>query len=124
MSDMEQALRLMNYRERCHSLHVSVFNYLKQPTAEEAAIIKMRYAKLKEDIKSDAHYVNLIKNRDGSNFYRNTFSKNIFAASAFGFTVKINSSVNLAMARSVEEAYYRLGKEEFAEWEKLIKKED
>jgi len=124
MSDYELAQRVVNYVERLRSLMDDVSNVLGDPRRiglYELNRIKEEYKRLKEEIKSDAHYVRLSRNRTGEfDLYESIFVPSISEADAFGFTSPTNSRINQRFFSSIEEAHYKLTKYYgFDEWKRI-----
>ncbi|MCI8616140.1 MAG: hypothetical protein HFJ01_13805 [Lachnospiraceae bacterium] len=83
--------------------------------------IKRTYANLKDELREDAHYKKLDRNRNGSLLYTGVFLPSIREAAAFGFNASINSAINQKMYSAVEEAHYKLTKYySLDKWETLI----
>ena len=124
MSDYELAQRVVNYVERLRTLMDDVSNVLDGPRrieAYELDRIKEEYKRLKEEIKSDAHYVRLSRNRTGEfDLYESIFVPSIREADAFGFTSPTNSRINQRFFSSIEEAHYKLTKYHgLDEWKRI-----
>ena len=123
MSDSELANIMVNYILRIENLERIINNYLVYPlnrTINEDNI-KSEYKQLKNELREDAAYLDLLKNRDGSYLYMNYFSPSIREASAWGFAVSVNHRVNQEMFNAIEEAHYKLTKRKSLEqWEELL----
>jgi len=124
MSDYELAQRVVNYVERLRTLMDDVSNVIDGPRrieAYELDRIKEEYKRLKEEIKSDAHYVRLSRNRTGEfDLYESIFVPSIREADAFGFTSPTNSRINQRFFSSIEEAHYKLTKYHgLDEWKRI-----
>ena len=124
MTDKELARRMVKYIEQLENLmcDVSEIRNNKSPI-EPYRVENIRdiYRKLKEDIKADAHYVGLERNKKrGHNLYNSFFDPSIREASAFGFTSPTNSAINHKFFSSIEEAHYKLTKYHgLDEWKKI-----
>ena len=112
MTDSELARVMVNYINRVSHLMEMISRQLdgSDGGAIPADKIRQEYKVLKDEIRRDADYLDLTRNREGSDLYMYAFSKSIREASAFGFTVASNSKVNHAMFSAVEEAHYKLRK--------------
>jgi len=124
MSDYELAQRVVNYVERLEILMDDVSNVIDGPRrieAYELDRVKEEYKRLKEEIKSDAHYVRLSRNRTGEfDLYESIFVPSIREADAFGFTSPTNSRINQRFFSSIEEAHYKLTKYHgLDEWKRI-----
>jgi len=124
MSDYELAQRVVNYVERLRTLMDDVSNVLGGPRrtgSYELDRIKDDYKRLKEEIKSDAHYVRLSRNRTGDfDLYTSIFVPSISEADASGFTSPTNSRIDQRFFSSIEEAHYKLTKYHgLDEWKKM-----
>jgi hypothetical protein len=106
------ALRMIDYIVRIEKLMDKVYDILSSRKLVEEDAIRNSYKKLKEEIKADAHYVSLAKNKDYENhFYSEHFSPSVLEAAAFGFMAYANSSINQKFFNAIEEAHYKLTKE-------------
>lgn len=112
MSDSELAVVMVNYINRVSHLMNMISVYINSAGrgAIQAEQIRKEYKALKEEIRMDAQYLDLVRNREGSDLYKYAFSRSIREASAYGFTVATNAKVDHAMYSAVEEAHYRLTK--------------
>lgn len=121
MTDSELANIMVNYIGRIESLLDIIGKYLEGNDNIPAGKIKRIYADLKEELREDAHYLRLERNREGSSLYMGAFVPSIREAAAFGFNVSINSAINQRMYSAVEEAHYKLTKYySLEEWGNLI----
>ena len=112
MSDNELAQRMLNYIDQARTLMQCISDFLERKTPRPSRDkIVVAYKQLKEAIKTDAHYVDLVRNRASkSRVYTNIFICSIAEASAFGFTSPTNSQINHSLFSSVEVAHYKLTK--------------
>lgn len=114
MTDQELAARIADYVERLEKLMDQVSDVLHTKSLVgpyQIEAIRDEYKRLKEELKEDAHYVDLVRNKKrGNNLYNAIFTPSIQEASAWGFTSSTNSKINQAFYSSVEEAHYKLTK--------------
>lgn len=112
MSDSELAVVMVNYINRVAHLKRLISNYIddSERSSMSAAQIKEEYAQLKKEIRDDADYLYLKRNRDDRPIYMGAFLPSIREAAAFGFTVPINHRVDQQMFSTVADAYYKLTK--------------
>lgn len=112
MTDAELASVMVNYINRVKHLKDIIGRYLDG--SDQGCIhpnqIRAEYEKLKSELREDAHYLYLVRNRNGSVLYRCAFAPSIREATAFGFTVPVNATINQKMYSAVEEAHYKLRK--------------
>lgn len=123
MSDSELASVMVNYINRIKHLKEMIDRYLDRPDRGyvQADQIKAEYKKLKNELREDADYLYLSRNRNGSLLYTGVFAPSIREAAAFGFTVPVNAAVNQQMYSAVEEAHYKLRKyKSLEEWGELM----
>lgn len=123
MSDSELAKVMVNYINRTAHLKKLIANHMDGSDGGSVSVdkIKEEYAQLKKEIRDDADYLYLVKNRDNRPIYMGAFSPSIREAAAFGFMVKINHRVDQEMFNSVAEAHYKLTKYySLEEWGNLI----
>ena len=121
MTDSELANVMVSYICRIENLLDIIGRYLDGNNSISAERIKKTYAELKNELREDAHYIQLERNYNGSYVYMRIFSPSIREAAAFGLSVSINSSVNQMMYSAVEEAHYKLTKYySLDKWESLI----
>lgn len=121
MTDSELAKIMVNYIGQIEHLLDIMGRYLEGNDNIPAEKIKRTYANLKEELRKDAHYLGLERNRDGSSLYRGVFMPSIREAAAFGFDVPINNTINQRMYSAVEEAHYKMTKYySLEEWGNLI----
>lgn len=112
LSDSELASIMVNQINRVEHLMQMIEGYLESKThgSVPASNIKAEYKDLKDELRKDAKYLDLVRNHEGSKLYMHYFSPSIQEASAWGFTVSTNSTINQAMHSAVEEAHYKLTK--------------
>ncbi len=112
MSDSELAVVMVNYINRVAHLKRLISNYIDDSdrSSMSAAQIKEEYAQLKKEIRDDADYLYLKRNRDDRPIYMGAFLPSIREAAAFGFTVPINHRVDQQMFSTVADAHYKLTK--------------
>ncbi len=123
LSDAELASVMVNRINRVEYLMEMIEGYLESQNHESvlASNIKTEYKDLKDELRKNAKYLNLVRNYEGSKLYMHYFSPSIREASAWGFTVSTNSTINQAMHSAVEEAHYKLTKYySLEEWGALI----
>lgn len=119
MSDQELAARAIGYIERIEQLQDEVGAILDgKKKSYEPDLIRVKYKRLKEEIKADAHYLDLVRNqRFGNDLYNAIFSPSIMEASAWGFESPTNSRIDHAFFSSLYEAHYKMTKYySFKEW--------
>lgn len=112
MLDSEIATVMVNYINRTAHLKGLISRYIDgtdRGSIEEQRI-KEEYAQLKKEIRDDADYLSLVRNRDTRPIYMGAFSPSIREAAAFGFTVPINHKIDYQMFSAVSEAHYKLTK--------------
>lgn len=122
MSDKELAKRIIGYVDRIESLMNTVSDILERKIAHfDINRIRDDYKSIKEAVKNDAHYVSLSRNENRKNqLYHRFFRPSVAEASAFGFTVPTNSSIDFKLFASLEEARYKLTKYySYNEWKKI-----
>lgn len=123
LPDSELAKVMVNYITRIEHLQSIIARGLD---GSDCGIIpddriKDVYKQLKNELREDAKYLNLVRNQNGSELYKHYFSPSIFEASACGFMVPVNRTIDEKMFRAVAEARYRLTKlKTLKEWEKLM----
>ena len=114
MMDHELAFRIVGYVERLERLMDEISDMIHSKTLVEPyqiETVREEYKLLKEEIKVDAHYVGLVRNKKrGNNLYNAFFTPSLQEASAWGFTSPTNSKINQAFYSSVEEVHYKLTK--------------
>jgi hypothetical protein len=83
--------------------------------------IREEYKALKQAIKEDAHYMDLLRNqKEDNSILQNQFNWVIGETSAFGFTSATNSKIDYAFFDSLAEARYKLTKHTSLEkWKEL-----
>ncbi len=122
MNDKELAIRMIEYIERVQLLMDEIGDYLDRKTLRiDREKVRNEYRNLKEDIKKDAHYVDLVRNKNYKNkIYSNFFTPSIYEASAFGFMVPTNCSIDGKLFSALYEAEYKLTKYySYEEWKNL-----
>lgn len=125
MKDKELANRIVGYVDRIQNLIDTVCAILdRKITKFNINNIRADYKSIKEAIKDDAHYVNLARNDvPGNNLYNAFFVPSIAEASAFGFTVSTNCTIDFKLYASLEEARYKLTKYySYDEWKKIAER--
>lgn len=112
MTDSELAEVMVNYINRVEHLARMISEYIQGVNREyiQKERISNEYKMLKEELRKDADYLYLARNRNGSYLYMNAFSRSIREASAFGFTVPINHRIDQEMYGAVADARYKLTK--------------
>ena len=121
MTDSELASIMVSYITRVEHLKKLIGFYLDSAGQSKVQPIQIKevYRQLKCELRENANYLNLVRNNMGSKTYTLYFSPSIREASAFGFTVPVNSTVNHAMFSAVSEALYKLIKyHSLEEWGK------
>ena len=109
MSDCELAQRIQEYRNRLYILMSEISKFLSDGTGIRENILD-EYKYLKDAVKADANYVDLVTNHNGrANHYRD-ISRALGEAAAWGFTAPTNSAINRKLFSSIEEAHYKIGK--------------
>jgi len=124
MTDKELAQRMVKYIEQLENLMCDVSDIRNSRSPVEpyrVENIRDIYKKSKEDIKADAHYMDLERNKKrGNNLYNSFLNPSIREASAYGFTSPTNSAINHKFFCSIEEAHYKLTKYYgLDEWKKI-----
>lgn len=123
MSDSELAKIMVNYIGRVANLKRLISTYLDSPNRGYVSVnnIKEEYRVLKNELREDAHYLELQRNREGSELYLSAFAPSIREAAAFGFTVPINGAIDYKMFSAVADAHYKLTKYlTLEEWGELM----
>ena len=112
MRDSELASVMVNYITRVSHLQDLVGRYIDGTDggAVPANRIKDLYKQLKDELREDANYLDLVRNSNGSNLYMCAFRPSIREAAAFGFTVPVNRAINQQFFGAVADAYYKLTK--------------
>lgn len=112
MLDSELAQIMVNYISRVRNLMDIIARYIEHPNDRPIAAdrIKAEYSRLKNELRDDADYLNLMRNFNGSQLYMYIFSPSIKEAAAHGFTLPTNHKIDQQMHSAVEEAHYRLNK--------------
>ena len=112
MTDSELAEIMVNYISRVEHLASMISGYIQGTNREyiQKERILSEYKLLKEELRRDANYLDLVRNRNGSHLYMNAFSRSIREASAWGFTVPINHRIDQSMFSTVSDARYKLTK--------------
>lgn len=109
MTDYELAQRVSEYRNRLSQLMSEVSQFLNDGTGFREKILE-EYKSLKNDVKADAHYVDLVVNHKGRAKKYHDIAHSLSEAAAFGFAAPTNSPINQKFYSSIEEAHYKLGK--------------
>ncbi|WP_318617056.1 hypothetical protein [Sporosarcina sp. YIM B06819] len=124
LSDKELALHILQYIDRTQELMNDVSECLESKSNGTKQEIQERYKALKNEMKKDAHYLGLSRNRVRGNYlYSRFFQPSISEAAAFGFQSPVNSKIDFNYFSSVEEAHYKLTKYHSREkWNVLINK--
>ena len=123
MSDSELATVVVNYISRIEYLADLISKYIQGVNREyiHEERIREEYKSLKSELRKDADYLGLTRNRDGSQLYKNAFSCSIREAAAWGFTVPVNHRIDQRMFGSVSDAHYKLTKYYTLEqWSELL----
>ena len=103
--DKKLAEKMIYYIEEAYTI-MKMIN-----TKEDKEEIKIRYKRLKQNIKNEAHRCDLIANRkEFTQFEKQYYAPSIKEANAWGFTSPINAKINRDFYNSVEEAHYKLRK--------------
>lgn len=112
LPDYELAKRMVEYIDRVTRLQESIARYLESTGYNriQAEYIKEQYKQLKNELRKDADYLDLLRNRNGSELYKYVFTPSIREAAAWGFTVPVNSRIGQQMFSAVSEARYKLTK--------------
>lgn len=121
MTDQELAIRIINYVERIEILMDDISEILKGKNTNKISKIKDEYKKLKQEIKEDAHYLDLERNQSlKGNVYDAVFMPSVVEAAAWGFISPINSNIDFKLYHTLEEAEYKLTKYyTLEEWKKV-----
>lgn len=123
MSDAELASVMVSYINRVAHLKDLVGRYIDGTDGGcvPADRIRELYKQLKDELREDAKYLDLVRNYNGSNLYMGAFCPSIRAAAAFGFTVPINKAINQQFFGAVADAHYKLTKIcTLEEWENMM----
>ena len=84
-------------------------------------MIRRDYSTLKNELREDAHYLELDRNYHGSELYMGIFSPSICGAATWGFTVPVNGKIDQEMYDAVSTASYKLQKHmTLEEWGALM----
>lgn len=110
MKNCDLASMMVNYINRTEHLMDIIGLYLDGNRNITSEMIHLKYSDLKNELREDAHYLELEKNADGSDLYMRFFAPSIREAAAWGFTVPVNGRVNQDMYNAVSEANYKLQK--------------
>ena len=114
MTDQELATRIVNYIERIRLLEQDVSEYFDGNINVSTVVrIQTEYSAIKQAIRSDAQYLNLVRNEKGyrdDSLYTLYFKPSITEASASGFTSPTNSKINQKFFSSLYDAEYKLTK--------------
>lgn len=124
-SDIEIASRMVGYIERTETLMKMISEYLsiKNDRLSTSGLIHKEYKSLKEEIRSDAHFLSLkCNNIMNDTLLQTHFRWAIPEASAYGFDCSSNCAINQVMHSAVEDAHYRLTKyDSLDKWQSLSK---
>lgn len=123
MSDSELARVMVNYISRVEHLADLISKYIQGVNREyiHEERIREEYKLLKYELRKDADYLGLSRNRNGSQLYIGVFSCSIREAAAWGFTVPVNHRIDQRMFGSVSDAHYKLTKYYTLEqWSELL----
>lgn len=112
MTDAQLAMIMINYITRVDHLRKLIGYYLDGADngSIEADRIKASYKQLKYELREDAGYLELMRNKKGSDLYMYYFSPSIREASAWGFCRHVNGPINQQLYSTVSDAYYKLTK--------------
>ena len=112
MTDAQLARRIINYVERIDKLKMAISQYIENNHRSDALhdYIRSEYRQLKNELREDARYVDLQRNKVGSTLYMTNFMGSISEASAWGFLVPLNARINQQFYSSVADARYKLTK--------------
>ena len=113
LTDQQIAVRIVGYVERLEKMMSDVENYIQGKKDQyQNERIHDEYKRLKAEIRTDAHYLDLSRNDrdDASKVYEAFFSPSILEAAAFGLTEPTNSRINYKFHSAIEEAHYKLTK--------------
>ena len=122
MSDEELAKYMVEYINRTERLSQTVSDYIQGKTGKGSMeCIRAEYKALKQSIKDDAHYVNLIGNRTYTgSLYDAYFVPSISEAAAEGFSSAVNGRIDNRFVSSIYDAIYKLTKYySLEEWENI-----
>lgn len=112
MSDAELASVMVNYINRVAHLRDLVGRYIDGTDGGNMSADRIRdlYKQLKDELREDAKYLDLVRNYNGSTLYMGAFRPSIREAAAFGFTVPVNRAINQQFFSAVADAHYKLTK--------------
>ena len=117
MENSDLASVMVNYIGRTEYLMKIISMYLDGNRDITEDRIRREYSFLKNEIRKDAHYLELGKNAHGSDLYLGFFIPSIKEAAAWGFTIPVDGKVNQDMYNAVSEANYKLQKyKSLEEW--------
>ena len=123
MTDSKLAEIMISYINRVEHLAELISGYIKGENRGYIHQERIRelYKQLKYELREDANYLDLVRNRNGSQLYMYVFSPSILEASAWGFTVPVNHRIDQDMFGAVADARYKLTKyHTFNQWEELL----
>lgn len=123
LSDQEIAARMVDYINRTNNLFHQVSLVINGKSSDMTnKEILTEYKALKKTIQEDADWLKLSRNTKRDNSVLQTrFRWPIVEASAWGFTAKVNSRINIKLLSSIEEARYKLQKgTSIEEWHELM----
>ena len=120
MEDSELASVMVNYIGRVEHLMRMFEMYLESSSNFTSENLRRDYSTLKNELREDAHYLDLDRNSQGSELYMGYFRPSIREAAYDGFTVPVNGKVDKYMYYALSEASYKLQKykslEEWGKW--------
>lgn len=123
MTDSQLAEIMINYIQRIDHLRQIISAHIDGRDNGSISPVRIReeYSQLKQELREDAHYLSLSRNRDGSALYVGFFQPSICEAAAWGFTVPSNGAIDQRMYGAVADAHYKMTKyHSFEEWEQLL----
>ena len=130
MNDQELAVRIVDYVERVQKLMDNIEPFLQKMVSREESykidLIRDEYKRLKQEIKDDAHYLDLGRNErndPGARLYNAFFDPSIREASAEGFMAPTNSKIDYRFYDALATARYKLTKyHDLDEWKAIVDK--
>ena len=123
LSDQQIAKRMVEYIERTQKLLDDVTAVRSRSEENNLQINKdilEEYAKLKQEIRTDAYYLNLSQNIKVKkiDIYEGYFAPSIREAGALGFCAKTNSRIDQNLYDAIDAVSYRLTKYyNLSEWQ-------
>lgn len=112
LSSEQIIYRAKEYESRMNVLTISISNFLESGSKlVSPEWIKQEYAELKKCIKEEHDYLSKQKN-DISHISQvhNAYQYGILECSAWGFSSRVGSNIDIMLFNSVEEAEYKLTK--------------